>query len=138
MWPGVAMTSIRSLAEMDDRAFLDGLVDAGDLCLFRLRPDDAQLEALLQRQIGLDMVDMVVRGQDHRRRPAGALDRGQDRRLLGRVDDRGLAAFGVMHQHAEIVAAAHELFDFDRHRHLSICRRRHRALARADVIPLWN
>ena len=32
-----------------------------------------------------------------------------------------------MHQHAEIVAAAHELFDFDRPSHLSIGRRRHRA-----------
>ncbi|CCV11278.1 hypothetical protein MESS4_310015 [Mesorhizobium sp. STM 4661] len=123
------------VAETDDRALADGLVDAGDLCLFGLRPDNAQLEALLQRQIGFDMVGMVVGGQDHRRRPAGALDRGQDRRLLGRVDDRGLAAFWVMHEHAEIIAAAHELFDLNRHRISPLERR---ASGRSDTFYLLH
>ena len=56
-------------------------------------PTMRQLEPLLQREIGLDMVAMVMGGQDHRRLPAGALDRREDRRFLGRVDERGLAAF---------------------------------------------
>jgi hypothetical protein len=48
----------------------------------------------LQRQIGFDMVGMVVGGQNHRRLPAGALDRREDRPFLRRVDQGGLAAFG--------------------------------------------
>jgi hypothetical protein len=51
------------IAEMKDRALFDGFVDAGNLGLFRLRADDAQ-SALLQRQICLDVVDMMVGGQD--------------------------------------------------------------------------
>ena len=50
-------------------------VDAGDLCRFRLRADDLQPKSLLQGEVGLDMVAMVMRDQDQRRPPAGALDR---------------------------------------------------------------
>ena len=99
--------------EIEARSFFDGFVDARNLGRLRLRADDPELEPLLQREVGLDMVAVVMRGEDHGRRPAGARDRGQDRRLLGRVDDRRLAASSVVHQDAEIVAPAHELVDAD-------------------------
>ena len=69
------------------------------------------------------MVAMVVGDQQQVGLPAGALDRRQDRRLLGRVDEQGAAAVLVMHEHAEIVAAAHELVDADGHRNVSLLQR---------------
>ena len=72
------------------------------------------------------MVAMMMGDQQQVGLPAGALDRRQDRRFLGRVDQQGAAAFLVMHEHAEIVAAAHELVDADGHRSISFLQRHDR------------
>ena len=74
----------RLVAEGDRVAFRDRLVDARDFCRFAGGPDDGQAELLLQRKVRLDMIAMVMGDQEQIRLPAGALDRGEDRRLLGR------------------------------------------------------
>jgi hypothetical protein len=61
------------------------------------------------------MIGMVMGRQDMVRSPARAFRRGKDRAFLGRVDEHGLAATCIMDQHAEIVAATHELLDPDWH-----------------------
>ena len=96
-------------------AALHGAVDARDLGLLRRRADDLQTEALFEREIGLDMIGMVVSGEDQRRRPAGVFHRGKDGGLLRRVDQRDRAARRLANEHAEIVLATHELLDLDRH-----------------------
>ena len=69
--------------EIERRPFLDCLVDARDCRRLGLRADDLQPELLLQGEIGLDMVAVVMGGQDHCRRPARALDRGRMARSSG-------------------------------------------------------
>ena len=60
------------------------------------------------------MVAVMMGRQDMGQRPAGRLQRIEDRLFLRRVDgDRG-AGIPVVHQHAEIVAPAAELADLDR------------------------
>jgi hypothetical protein len=61
------------------------------------------------------MVLMMMRRQDHGRRPAGALDRGQDRSFFRRVDQCRLAALRIVDEDAEIVLSAHELVDLQCH-----------------------
>ena len=56
-------------------------------------PTMRQPEFLLKREVRLDMVAMVMGDQEQVGLPAGALDRRQDRRLLGRVDQQRSGRF---------------------------------------------
>ncbi len=102
-------------------ALPDSAVDAGNLCRFRRRADDLQPKSLLQGEIGLDVIAVMVRHEDQRRPPAGAVYGVEDRLFLRRVDQRHDAACRIADEYAEIIAAACELVDFEGHPALSLC-----------------
>ena len=63
-------------------------------------------DALLQLRDAAGVIVVMMGHQDVGELPAGRLQRGLDRRRLGRVDRGGRAACGIVHQHAEIVLEA--------------------------------
>jgi hypothetical protein len=59
------------------------------------------------------MVMMMMRRENVGQRPAATGQGIQYRLLLGRIDGGRPAAFGIVDQHAEIIAARAEKFDFE-------------------------
>src|SRR5690606_10143893 len=98
--------------EFHDVAFADRPVDAGYLVLLALRADHRAARLLLQLRIAARMVEMMVRVQDMRERPAPLFESGEDRLHFRRVDRCGLAARGLVDQVAVIVVQAGKLVDF--------------------------
>ena len=62
----------RMAGEVEAVAIADLDVDAGDRVCLVDRAGDGSAETMLQGQIGLDMVAMVMRGEDVGQRPAAA------------------------------------------------------------------
>ncbi len=80
-------------------------------------------EPVVQSQIGFHMVLMVMSGQDMGEFPAVAVERPQDRPFFRGVYGGRRAAFRIVQEHPEIVAAAKKDVYFQRfHLILSICR----------------
>ena len=94
------------IAEMEAVAIGHRPVEAGNGDGLIDRADDFAAEPLLQRQVGGDVIGVVVGGEDMGDLPAAPRRRFQNRRLLRRVDRRGKPCLRVVHQNAEIVGAA--------------------------------
>ncbi len=88
-----------------EAGYRDGLV---------ARADDLATKAFLQGQVCFDMVAMMVRGEDMGEAPAATFCGAEDRFQLGRVDRGRQIAVRTMKEHAEVVAPAHENFQFER------------------------
>ena len=101
----------RPFAESEFVAVTDGPVDTGDGCRLVARADDLAAVFLLQRQIGLDVVAVVMRGQDMGDRPSALLRRLDDRIEFRRIDCRRLARFRAVKKYAEVVTSADENFN---------------------------
>jgi hypothetical protein len=84
----------RPVAEGEFVAVADRAVDAGDRCRLVARADDLAAVFFLERQIGLDMVAVVMGREDMRDLPAALLSRLDDRIEFRRVDRRRLAVSG--------------------------------------------
>ena len=103
------------IAEGERVAALHLCVDAGDLVGLGGRAGDGAAEFGLQAGIALDVVAVVVGGEDAVEPPALFLQFGANRRLLGGIDRYGQARLRIVDQHAEIVRTAGELLDDEGH-----------------------
>src|SRR5262245_58432062 len=67
---------------------------------------DAATMALLELGDAAGVIRVVMSDEDVAESPAGRLQRGLDRRGLGRIDRRGGAALGIVQEDAEIILEA--------------------------------
>ena len=135
-------------AEHDRVAAADAFVDAGDALGLRRRAGDGAAELGLEAGIALDVVAVVVGGEDAVEPPALLGQPGADRCLLRCVDRRGKARGRVVDENAEIVGTAGELLDLESHggllslagcagRKRSIIGRRARLPASGTIAPMY-
>ena len=90
-------------------------IDQRDAAGLAVGRDDAAAMALLEFRDAAGVIGVVMGDEDVGELPAGRLQRGFDRRGLGRIDCRGRARFGVVHEHAIIVREAGKEVDLRGH-----------------------
>ena len=115
VWPGVSITLPVNLPTVTLSPSRTVWSTAGIVVGFRRRRHHAAFVFVLQRRDAAGVVGVMVGDQDIGELPAGGLERGLDRRRLGRVDGGGRAALRVMQQHPVIVLQAEKQAGFRGH-----------------------
>jgi SAM-dependent methyltransferase len=127
------------IAELEFVSVCDRPVEARDGDCFIDGADDFQPEALLEREVGFDMIRMVVRRQDVGKLPPASRGGIDDRLLFRSVDRCRQACFGIVDKYAVIVATTLKDFNFQRLHYAAPLQRRIEGQCREsrfDVQPL--
>lgn len=95
-------------------AFFNRNIDARDIARFFRGPIYGAVRLTLQSLMARDMIEMRVRCENMRQRPASVAQRLADSILVGGVDGSGRTRGTVMDQDSVIVASAGKLSELDR------------------------
>jgi hypothetical protein len=86
-----------------------GYINAGNFFRFVLWSNDLAAEKILEPEVSSDMILMVVSGKNMGQLPAKFPELRLHRVSIGGINGGGGPGLGIVHYHAVIIRAAHEL-----------------------------